>query len=243
MTRARGRAIFGIVALLIIAAASLAYALRRQPAASPSTPAAKPVLLLLTTLPLMFGEDFSLEGGGSPALTALQAHYRVIPISTTDGSELAKGRLLLMAHPQAQTAENLVVLDSWVQRGGRVMILADPMLEWPSERPLGDPLRPPPMFADTGLLGHWGLRLFAPDQRGRKAATLGGYPVVTESPGELEGEGSCAVSKDRLAAHCRIGEGRATIIADADLLDVADLGNGADHNLDAMLSELSELHR
>jgi hypothetical protein len=49
------------------------------------------------------------------------------------------------------------------------------------------------------------------------------------------------VEEDRLAAHCRIGKGKATVIGDADLLDVADLGKGAEHNLDAILSELSAL--
>ena len=62
-----------------------------------------------------------------------------------------------MAQPLAQPAEDLVALDDWVRGGGRVLLLADPMLEWPSKRPLGDPLRPPPMFMDTGLLAHWGL--------------------------------------------------------------------------------------
>ena len=89
----------------------------------------------------------------------------MVPISVTDGAELAKGRLLLMAHPLAQTAENLVALDAWVRRGGRVLLLADPMLEWPSKRPLGDPLRPPPMFADTGLLAPLG-----PEARGARRA-------------------------------------------------------------------------
>ena len=98
----------------------------------------------------------------------------MIPISVTDGAELAKGRLLLMAQPQAQTPENLVTLDSWVRAGGKALLLADPMLEWPSERPLGDPLRPPPMFADTGLLGHWGLRLDAPDDPRVVKRMLGG---------------------------------------------------------------------
>jgi hypothetical protein len=165
-----------------------------------------------------------------------------VPISVADGADLAKGRLLLMAHPLAQTAENLVVLDEWVRRGGRVLLLADPMLEWPSKRPLGDPLRPPPMFADTGLLAHWGLRLVAPDERGTKPARLGEYAIMTASPGTLYG-GGCAISRDRLAARCRIGRGRATVVADADLLDPQDLGEGAERNLDAILSELSELRR
>jgi hypothetical protein len=242
MIRARPRALI-LASIAVIAAAALAFAAaRHEPAPiEPRPPGARPTLLLLTSLPLMFGEDFSLEGGGSAALKALETRYRVVPISVADGADLAKGRLLLMAHPLAQTAENLVVLDSWVRRGGRVMLLADPMLEWPSKRALGDPLRPPPMFADTGLLAHWGLKLDAPEARGPKSAELDGYEIVTASPGTLFG--SCRISGDRLVAHCRIGKGKATIIADADLLDPDDLGKGAEHNLDAILSELSSLQR
>src|SRR3954451_15051457 len=141
MTRARLRALWLVAAILIAAAAiGVAVTRHRQPAPPPRPAAQRPTLLLLTSLPLIFGEGFSLEGGGSPALKALNARYKVVPISVTDGAELAKGRLLLMAQPLAQTAENLVVLDSWVRMGGRVLLFADPMLEWPSKLPLGDPL-------------------------------------------------------------------------------------------------------
>jgi hypothetical protein len=240
MSRARRRALL-ILLVALIGAAALALSIR-QPKGEAARPAAeRPTLLLVTSLPLVFGEDFSLEDGGSPALSALQKRYRVVPISVTDRAELAKGRLLLMAHPRAQPAEDLVALDAWVRGGGRVMLLADPMLEWPSERPLGDPLRPPPMFMDTGLLSHWGLRLDAPDERGPKLAKLGGLEVLTVSPGLLSGK--CAISSDRLVAHCRIGTGRATIVADADLLDIGHLDGPAEHNLDAILAELAALQQ
>ena len=132
-------------------------------------------------------------------LQALRARYKVVPISVTDGAELAKGRLLLMAQPLAQTAENLVILDDWVRSGGRVLLLADPMLEWPSQRPLGDPLRPPPMFADTGLLAHWGLRLDAPDERGPATRTL---PAAIDHDrlAWLACREAATISADRLAA-------------------------------------------
>jgi hypothetical protein len=146
-----------------------------------------------------------------------------------------------MAQPRAQPAEDLVALDQWVRRGGRVLLLADPMLEWPSARPLGDPLRPPPMFADTGLLAHWGLRIDAPEARGPKGAQLGGYAVLTVSPGALSGR--CDISRDRLVAHCRPGRGLATVVADADFLNVGSLGKSAAHNLDALLAELARLER
>jgi hypothetical protein len=235
MRGARLRALT-IVMIAAIAAAALAIpSIRRERAQAPP-PVRRPALLLLTSLPLMFNEDFSLTGG-APVIKKLEVRYRIVPISLAEPAELAKGRLLLMAHPPAQTAENLVVLDEWVRRGGRVLLLADPLLEWPSKLPLGDPLRPPPMFMDTGLLAHWGLRLDAPDVRGPAFRKLGGFEVLTVSPGSLGG--SCEITSDRLVARCRIGKGRATIVADADLLDVDRLGKGSDHNLDGVLGELA----
>lgn len=234
MTRARLGAALLIV--LILAAAALALTRLRAPRMEAS--GTRPTLLLLTSLPLVFAEEFSLQGG-SPALKALQSRYRVVPISVTSPSELGRGRLLLLAHPPAQTAENLVALDQWVRKGGHVLLLADPMLEWPSKRPLGDLLRPTPMFMDTGLLRHWGLRLDAPQDRGPAERKVGAYDVLTMSPGALSG--GCEINSDRLVAHCQVGTGRATIIADADLLDTTDLGSRASHNLDAVLSELALL--
>ena len=241
MSRARLRAlVIGAVALL--AAAAIAFALvPKEPAPlPPRAPGERPTLLLLTSLPLVFPEQFTLEDGGSPALKALETRYRVAPISVASTGELAKGRLLLMAQPLAQPAEDLVALDDWVRRGGRVLLLADPRLEWPSRRPLGDLLRPPPMFMDTGLLAHWGLRLDAPAAPGPRSARLAVYDIMTVSPGTLSGR--CAIEADGLVAHCRIGKGRATVIADADWLDVGRLDR-ARHNLDALLAELDRVER
>ena len=236
MTPARQRALLLIFAGIAIVAALALFAARPS---APPEPAEKRRLLLLTSLPLVFGEQFDLGGGGSPALTALSGNYKVVPISTTAPVELGKGRLLLLAHPPAQTAENLVALDEWVRRGGRVLLFADPLLEWPSERALGDPLRPPPTFADTGLLQHWGLRIDAPEQRGPQMRKLSGREVLTASPGALTG--SCEVSADRFVADCRIGEGRAIVVADADLLDVEQLDGPTENNLKAALDELAKL--
>ena len=172
-------------------------------------------------------------------LKRLSGSYRVVPISVTSSAELARGNLLLMAHASSQTAENLVALDGWVRRGGRVLVLADPLLEWPSKRPLGDRLRPSPMFMDTGLLAHWGLTLVAPDQRGAKVRTLGSYRVLTLSSGYLEG--GCKIGTGALDADCRIGKGHAIVIADADFLNTPALGEDASHNLDALMEELARL--
>lgn len=236
-----------IVAAAIIAMAAIGFvAGHKTPPAPVAAVTAKPELMLLTTLPLVFGEQFGLEGGGSPALAALAMHYKVTPVGIADARTLGRRRLLLMAHPRAQTAEALVDLDRWVRKGGRLLLLADPMLEWPSGRQLGDPFRPPPAFADTGLLKHWGLRLDAPNERGARQRRLGGLAILTVSPGSLAG--SCAISGDRLVAHCRIGQGQATIVADADFLGVDHLdgpmaNNLAANNLKAMLAELAALER
>ena len=114
--------------------------------AVPSEAALKQALSLLrpdlfaVALPALNSSGASgvgVTGNGSPALTALSARFRVTPISTTSSEELAKVRLLLMAQPQAQTPENLVALDEWMRAGGRLLLLADPLLEWSSTRPLG----------------------------------------------------------------------------------------------------------
>ena len=209
------------------------------PTAPPRETAARPIVMLLTTLPLMFGDSFGLEGNGSPALEALETRYTVRPVAVADAKTLAQGKLLLMAHPLAQPAEALVDLDAWVRGGGRLLLLADPALDWHSALPLGDRLRPPPAFADTGLLRHWGLRLDAPDERGPMMRRLGGHEVLTASPGVLLGD--CAISKDRMVARCRIGQGEVTVVADADFLNVEDLDGPTEQNLGAMLAELAAL--
>ena len=75
--------LFGFVGLLIIGAAALVFAPRGRQADAPRVEGQKPALMVLTTLPLLFPEEFTLEGGGSKALTALETRYRVVPIGTT----------------------------------------------------------------------------------------------------------------------------------------------------------------
>ena len=234
-----------MLAALTAAAALLAIPACKAEGPEPSAPQReagdRPTLLLLTTLPLVFGESFGLENMGSPALKALETRYKVRPVAVADAKTLSHAKLLLMAHPLAQPAEALVDLDRWVRDGGRLLLLADPALDWHSELPLGDSLRPPPAFADTGLLKHWGLQLDAPDDRGPTMRRLGGEEVLTASPGALAGR--CAITRDRMVARCRIGKGEVTVVADADFLNVEDLDGPTDQNLNAMMVELAALER
>lgn len=229
-----------VVALLALAAAAgMMLAARSAPRHQTGQESGKPVLMLLTALPIVFPETFGLQGGGSAALNALQARYRILSISVADAANLRRGRLLFIAHAFAQPAEALVELDAWVRSGGAVVLLADPMVEWDSQRPLGHSLRPPPMFTDTGLLKRWGLRLEAPDERGPAERHIGSRRVLTVSPGALFGK--CSISADRLVARCAVGKGRATIIADADFLDIDRLDGPKDENLGALLEELTSI--
>jgi len=232
-----------VAAIAIAGAAAIGVSMKRDevPAARPL--AERPTLALLTSLPLVFGESFALDSGGSAALTRLEQRYNVLPIGVADAASLEGQRLLLMAHPRAQPAEALVELDHWVRGGGRVLLLADPRLDWSSERPLGDRLRPPPAFADTGLLGHWGLKLSGPEPEGPAEVGNGRQTILASSPGKLASQ-DCTIAGNGFVARCRIGRGRATIIADADFLNVAGAGGlegATERNLDLLIAELARL--
>lgn len=181
--------------------------------AKPSPPAANSDLYLVTSLPLLFGEGFGLGFAKPDIVRVLERDHKLVPADLP--SQIPERATLLMAQPRALPAEELVALDSWVRRGGRLVLLADPMLEWPSERPLGDRLRPPLAFADTGLLGHWGLRLDAPEARGPR--DVGAAMLI--SPGTLVRTGGGCGLENGWIARCNLGEGRVTVIADADFLN------------------------
>ena len=134
-----------------------AAALMALTACRAETAPVKPTLYVLTSLPLVFDEGFAVGPAKGEAAAFLRAHYVLKPIDLP--SQLPAGATLLAAQPRALPAEELVALDAWVRGGGRLVLLADPLLEWPSKRPLGDRMRPPMAYADTGLLLHWGLRL------------------------------------------------------------------------------------
>jgi hypothetical protein len=203
----------------------------------PQAPPRPPTLFLLTGLPIAFGEGFTLDAPPSPVMSALEHDYRVQLIDGPE--ELSGGGVLLAAQPRALTAERLVALDKWVRGGGRLLLLADPRLTWPSALALGDKQRPPASFADTGLLAHWGLRSEAPLPSATAPVrfALAGQAVTSDSPGQLQHTGGpCQVAVDERSADCRLGRGRALVVADADFLRQAD-------GLQALSALLDSLNR
>lgn len=234
----RGQAAAVAIVALIVAIGILFALIGRGPGWKPD-PSSRPRLLLLTSLPIIFPEGFTLKGSKSPVLEKLEEGFRVYPISVADRTSLRGNRLLLMVQPQAQPAAVLVQLDQWVRGGGHVLLLADPALEWPSERPFGDPLRPPLAYPDTGLLAHWGVRLYAPAQLGSKSVKAGPKDIRTAAPGELAAtSANCSVEDGGFQARCKIGRGEATVIADADFIDSDRFGNAG---LDLLTREIARL--
>lgn len=206
-----------IAAAPLLAFCALVGACKADAPAAQATP--RPTLYLTTSLPLLFGDGFALDAPRPAVVDALEKTFVLTAIDRP--SQLPDGATLLSIQPRALPAEELVALDDWVRRGGRLVLLADPMLEWPSERPLGDKLRPPVMFDDTGLLVHWGLRLDAPDTRGLAYSRSDTDPIAMISPGVLVKTGNgCAVEEGGWMARCRIGKGEVTVVADADWLNV-----------------------
>lgn len=185
----------------------------------------RPDLMMLTALPLMWGESGPLDPASRPAAAFIQLEreFRVRPLDVLDASSLGSGKLLFLAQPRALAPAELAALDTWVQGGGRALILTDPMLLWPSELPFGDFRRPPAIGLLGPLLTHWGVRMDAPGENRITvaAAEIGGRQrrLFLFAPGSMRASGSaCRVGKDGHVADCRIGAGRAVILADADML-------------------------
>jgi ABC-type uncharacterized transport system len=222
----RKRLLVGL--LLVFALIMLLTAMRYL---QPARNEAKPVLGLMTTLPLQWSEggieaDLSKDAQPHPAYVRLQEQYDVRPIDDFDGLSIGSTPLLMLAQPRAFAPKELVKLDDWVRDGGRLLILADPALQWGSLYPFGDKRRPLFTSMLSPLFSYWGLELVLPmtDDQEVVLRELGGMTIRTQTPGEwLPKDGSnqpmCNIVDQGMAADCRIGKGRALLVADADLLD------------------------
>jgi hypothetical protein len=189
----------------------------------------KPQVLLMTALPLVWGEGGAFDPNSRPAglYTALQEEFTLRPIDALDAENLAGAPLLLLIQPRWLAPAELVALDGWVRRGGRALILTDPRLNWHSELPLGDIRRPPPVGLLGPVLGHWGLAMEpGPDWAGLQFPR--GRRLIAEHPGRLTARGGTCRITQPVLAECPLGQGRALVLADADLArDELWLGEGA----------------
>ncbi len=172
-----------------------------------------------------------------PAFAALAAGGGARFVPTLAAGELARGDAILLAHPPALSPAALVAIDAHVRAGaGPVVVLADALSLWPALYPLGDARNPPATSLLTPLLTHWGVVLDAPaaaaplvrdvqvkDQRAAMTLRLAGA-------GRFRGYGPQCRPMDWDARHssgpahvlrCRVGQGSAVLVGDADLLFAA----------------------
>ncbi|PSJ38371.1 hypothetical protein [Allosphingosinicella deserti] len=179
----------------------------------------QPDLLLMTALPIVWGEGGAFDPRSQPALAyrALQEEFAIRPIDSLDARTLRGAGLLLLAQPRWLAPAELVAVDDWVRAGGRILILTDPQLIWPTGLPLGDIRRPPPVGLLKPLLDHWGVALDGP-QAGEVVVVDSGRRLVLDRPGRFAATGESCRVLGSWRAECRLGAGRATLIADADLL-------------------------
>jgi len=188
---------------------------------------------LMGTIPIYWGEAPELgdllDGGATRhwARAQLERDYALRPVDYLDDASLAGLDFLLLAQPRALSAEENVALDAWVRSGGRLLLFADPLMTGRSAFAIGDRRRPQDVILLSPILGHWGLELqFVDDQpTGPRVVRDGGLALPVDLPGRFApgaGEGGCVLSADAVLARCALGKGRATILADAALLDLHD---------------------
>ena len=217
------------VALLLLLFACLLVAGYAYTRPNDSRP--KPVLLMMTTLPLQWSEggveaDLAQDAAPHPAYAHLRRQYAVQPIDDLRTLPQKPAQMLLLAQPRALHPSELVQLDDWVRAGGHVLIMADPALQWGSLYPLGDKRRPLFTSMLSPLFTHWGLELVLPmaDEKPMALRKIGPFNIRTQTLGEWlpranTGTTSCNIFAQGLVADCRLGKGRAMLVADADMLD------------------------
>lgn len=221
--------------LLLIAATTLFW---QWPASSGNAPDSaatdKPVIALMTSLPVIWGEAASMteiisgKAVPEPIYAHWQIRYKIEAVDSFETLPESGTDLIILAQPNAMDPADIAAVDDWIRAGGRAIILTDPMLVWPTELPLGDARRPLATGLLSPLLSHWGLELLAPDDIGSEVvelelddlvivtAGIGTFGLVDQADGS---KGQCALSAGRVLAHCEIGDGQVILIADADFLN------------------------
>ena len=206
------------------------------------------MLGVFTSLPILWGESPNISDmlAKPPpphwVKGVLERHYRIAPLNVVEPGEL---RLLLMAQPRPLSPTENVALDQWVRDGGRLLLLADPMLTWDSVFALGDRRRPQDIVLLSPILSRWGLELRFDEGQPGNERTVAGIPVRLHGTLALTGQGHaarCSIEDHGLIASCQVGRGQVTVVADAALLEPDAEGAGTE---DARKAEVFEslLHR
>lgn len=221
----------GLAACLIAGGIAAAAGWWLQPVPDDAPPAASlPPLGLFTSLPLLWDEAPDAAGllrqgdAAHWAGPALAGRYRVVALNTLEPARLKGLRALLMAQPRPLAPAENVALDDWVRGGGHLLLFADPLLTWDSRFAIGDPRRPQDVVLLSPILQHWGLRLTFDDAQPGGLRENAGSGLPVDLAGRLEvlpgpAAATCRTEAEGLIAQCRVGAGKALIVADSALLE------------------------
>ncbi len=206
---------------------------------------------LMTSLPIIWGENGSLEAilsgaaKPSPIYSYWKSHYQVEPVDSLQGLLISDPDIVLLAQPPAMDPADIADLDRWVRQGGDVIILADPLLVWPSELPMGDVRRPLSSSLLGPLLNHWGLELTVADDQIPEPVdmewegiyisvqTAGAFALIADRAGENV---QCRINTTGFVAQCRVGKGRAILVSDADFINISHSEAEEDREADQLAS-------
>jgi len=173
----------------------------------------RPELAVITALPLFWEKDARRD---APIIRLLQTRFTLRPLDDPAMLAQSGARHLLLAQPRAMPPDRLVAIDAWVRVGGQALILADPMLRWTSDMPVGDRRAAPAVSLLGPLLDHWGVRMEA-GRAGEVRRFIAGGRLLTLS-GFGNASASCRDSHEGIV-RCPIGKGQVIVVADADLID------------------------
>lgn len=211
----------------------------RSPDQTVSAQDPKPKLGLMTSLPLYWplGADFSELAGGDAEVpgqrAALEEEHELVlldtlsPIAglTEDAPEtdpLEGLERLAVIQPRGLSPADNVALDEWVRGGGQLLLVLDPYLGGHYPLPLGDPRLPNEVALIPPVVERWGLVVYADDALLEvfRATEIEGALIPVISAGEVRevdaSVSNCQLFGEGLAARCQIGEGRVTLVADAE---------------------------
>lgn len=201
---------------------------------------------LFTSLPILWTEQADIRGMLSEqaaphwARAVIERHGRVRALDTL--IDIRGLDRLVIAQPRPLSPEENVALDDWVRKGGRLLLLADPMLTQESAFSLGDRRRPQDVVLLSPILGRWGLELRFDDAQPAGERESAGEAIPVNLPGEMalrKGglDSRCAIGPDGLVARCTVGKGHVTVVADAAVLEPEDAAGRKAAALEALLGE------
>jgi hypothetical protein len=199
-----------------------------------SRPAEAPIGLF-TTLPILWGESDDLGAmlrSDAPAHWArgvLQSKGQLVPLDQlagTGAASLTRLQRVVLAQPRPLAPQENVALDDWVRKGGKLLLLADPMLTEESAYAVGDRRRPQDVVLLSPILTRWGLTLQFDETQalGETRRDVMGIAVPVSLAGRLAiaDTGSCRSWGEGVAVTCAVGKGRILVLADAAVLELDD---------------------